>query len=200
MRLFVGGKQVIDNWSDRAPTDDSGTITLEAGKRYDIQMDYYENGGGAVAQLQWSYPGQARQVVPAGNLLFSDSTGYTVSFAPDAGPTAITDQSNLAVTDADDANISSATVTLTDRQDGTAERLSANTAGTLVTQSYNAQTGTLSLSGTTTKAAFEQILRSVRYDNTSASPSSGDRRVMSVVNDGFVNSDAAVSTVRLQGS
>jgi len=198
VRLFVDGKQVVDNWSDRAPTDDSGTITLEAGKRYDIQMDYYENGGGAVARLQWAYPGQTRQVIPASSLFFSGNTGYTASFTQGSGPTAINDQNNLAVTDADDVNIRSATVTLTNRPDGTAETLSANTTGTFVTQGYDAQTGTLSLSGTTTKATFEQILKSVRYNNTSANPSSGDRRVTFVVNDGFVNSDAATSTIRLQ--
>ena len=199
VRLFVDGKQLIDNWSDRAPTDDSGTITLEAGKRYDVQMDYYENGGGAVAKLQWSYPGQVREAVPAANLFFSGETGYTTTFAPGAGPTAINDQNNLAVTDADDANIRSATVTLTDRPDGTAEKLSADTAGTVVVQSYDAQTGTLSLNGTTTKSVFEKILKSVRYNNTSASPSSGDRRVTFVVNDGFVNSDPTTSTVGVQG-
>ena len=198
VRLFVDGKQVIDNWSDRAPTDDSGTVVLEAGKRYDIQMDFYENGGGAVARLQWAYPGQARQVIPASSLFFAGNTGYAASFTPGSGPTAITDQNNLAVTDADDVNIRSATVTITNRLDGMAETLSANTAGTLVTQNYDAQTGTLSLSGTTTKATFEQILKSVRYNNTAASPSSGDRRVTFVVNDGFVNSDAATSTVTLQ--
>lgn len=199
VRLFVDGKQVIDNWRDRAPTDDSGTITLEAGKRYDIQMDYYENGGGAVARLQWGYPGQARQVIPAVSLFSAGNTGYAASFALGAGPTTITDQDNLAVTDADDVNIRSATVTLTDRPDGTAERLSADTSGTLVTQSYDQTTGTLSLNGTTTKTAFEQILRSVRYDNTAANPSSGDRRVTFVANDGFVNSAPAISTVRVQG-
>ncbi len=46
----------------------------------------------------------------------------------------------------------------------------------------------------------QQILRSVRYDDTSASAPGGDRRVTFVVNGGFVNFDAAVSTIRLQSS
>jgi hypothetical protein len=31
-------------------------------------MEFYENGGGAVAKLFWSYPGQARQIIPSSRL------------------------------------------------------------------------------------------------------------------------------------
>src|SRR5213075_2756800 len=31
---------------------------------YQIQMDYYENTGGAVAKLQWSSPSQAQETIP----------------------------------------------------------------------------------------------------------------------------------------
>ena len=199
VRLFVDGRQIVDNWTDRAPTDDTGSITLEAGRRYDIQMDYYENGVGAVARLQWAYPGQTRQVIPAANLRNFGNTGFAAAFTPGAGPTPIVDTSNLSVFDADDVNIRSATVTLQDRPNGAAERLLADTTGTAVTQNYDAATGTLSLNGTATKAVYERILKSVRYDNTSASPTAGDRRVTFVINDGFVNSAPATSTVTVQG-
>lgn len=162
VRLFVDGKSVVENWSDRAPADDSGTVTLEAGKRYDIQFDYYENGGGAVARLAWEYPGQARQIVPARNLLFSGGTGYAADFAAGGGPVSIVDSANLAVTDADDANLKSVTVTLGNSPDGAAEILSANTTGTSIVAGYDARTGMLSLSGPAPKAAFQQVLRTVR--------------------------------------
>ncbi len=57
VRLYVDGNLVIDNWTDHAPTDnDSAPIALNAGQRYPVVMEYYENGGGAVAQLSWSGP------------------------------------------------------------------------------------------------------------------------------------------------
>ena len=198
VRLFVDGKPVIENWSDRAPADDSGAVTLEAGRRYDIQMDFYENGGGALARLAWEYPGQARQVVPARNLLFSGGTNYAADFAPGGGPVSIVDAANLAVADADDVNLKSATVTLGNRPNGAAEVLSANTAGTSIVAGYDAQTGVLSLSGPASKAAFQQVLRTVKYDNTAASPAAGDRVVDFVVNDGFDNSNAAASVVSVR--
>ena len=68
VRLWVNGVQLINNWTSHAPTEDSGTITLNAGTRYSIQMDYFENGGGAVAALSWSSPSQPREIIPASRL------------------------------------------------------------------------------------------------------------------------------------
>jgi len=200
VRLFVDGRQVIDNWTDHGPTDDSAIVTLEAGKRYDVQLDFYENGGGAVARLHWSHPGQARQAVPPSSLFFSGGTNHAATFTAGAGPTPIVDRNNLAVTDADDANIRSATMKLLDNPDGGSELLSADTAGTAVAASYDTQTGTLSLTGPATKAAFQQVLRTVSYDNACANPTGGDRRMTFVVNDGSVDSAAATSTVDVRGA
>jgi len=68
-RLFVNGTQLINQWVDQAVTSVSGSIPLLAGQYYPIRMDYYQNGGGASAQLSWSSPGQTAQVIPQSNLL-----------------------------------------------------------------------------------------------------------------------------------
>jgi hypothetical protein len=70
VRLWVNGTQIINNWTDHAPTTDNGsqTFSFTAGQKYDIRMEYYENGGGAVAKLQWSYPNQATQAIPQSQL------------------------------------------------------------------------------------------------------------------------------------
>src|SRR2546429_8588298 len=55
--------------SDHPPTEQPSTpITMTAGTRYDIKIEYYENGGGAVAKLLWSSPSQAKEIVAAGRL------------------------------------------------------------------------------------------------------------------------------------
>lgn len=64
VRLRVNGQTIIDNFTDHAPTENSGTIALTAGQRYDIQLDYYENGGGATATLSWSSSSQTKQIIP----------------------------------------------------------------------------------------------------------------------------------------
>ncbi|MBB6051371.1 PA14 domain-containing protein [Armatimonas rosea] len=78
IRLWVNGQQLINNWTDHGPTLNSGTLTLTAGQRYDIKLEYYENGGGAIAQLFWSYPGQAQQIVPA-SALYPAAVAFTLS-------------------------------------------------------------------------------------------------------------------------
>jgi len=64
VRLWVNGQLLIDNWTDHAPQEDSGTIELAAGKKYEIKMEMYENGGGAVARLFWESPSQTKEIVP----------------------------------------------------------------------------------------------------------------------------------------
>ena len=68
VRLWVNNVLVINNWTDHGPTENSGTISLTTGQSYDIRMEYYENGGGAVARLLWSATGVAKEVVPASQL------------------------------------------------------------------------------------------------------------------------------------
>jgi glucose/arabinose dehydrogenase len=82
VRLWIDGKLVIDNWTDHAPTENNGVIALKAGQKYDIRMEYYENGGGAVAKLLWSSPSQAKEVIPQSQLTptsGSVTTGPTIS-------------------------------------------------------------------------------------------------------------------------
>ena len=68
VRLWVNGQQLINNWTDHGPTENSGSITLVAGEKYDLTMEYFENGGGAVATLSWASPSTAKQIIPSTQL------------------------------------------------------------------------------------------------------------------------------------
>jgi hypothetical protein len=85
VRLWVNGVLVIDNWTDHAPTENSGTITLSAGQRYDIRMDFYENGGGAMATLSWSSPSIGKEIIPQSQLYPATGTP-----TPPAAPSNLT--------------------------------------------------------------------------------------------------------------
>jgi large repetitive protein len=59
VRLYVNGVLRINNWTDHGPTyNTTSSISLVAGTKYNIVMEYYERGGGATARLQWLTPGQ----------------------------------------------------------------------------------------------------------------------------------------------
>jgi glucose/arabinose dehydrogenase len=88
VRLWVNGQQLVNNWTDHAPVENSGTIALSAGQRYDIRMEFYENGGGAVARLSWSGPSIPKAVVPSARLFPTPSTSTTIriNFQPAGAP------------------------------------------------------------------------------------------------------------------
>ena len=46
-------------------------ITLQAGVKYPITIDYYDNTGAATAVLSWSSPSQTKGVVPKSQLFTS---------------------------------------------------------------------------------------------------------------------------------
>jgi hypothetical protein len=68
VRLFLDGRRIINNWTDHSTTDNRARVDLVAGQTYRLVMEWYENGGSAVAQLSWESPTIARQIIPAGPL------------------------------------------------------------------------------------------------------------------------------------
>jgi hypothetical protein len=68
VRLWVNDQLIVDAYRDQAATEARGTINLEAGKKYSIRLDYYENAGDAVSRLSWSSRSQAKQIIPTSQL------------------------------------------------------------------------------------------------------------------------------------
>ncbi|HEV8559728.1 MAG TPA: PA14 domain-containing protein [Actinophytocola sp.] len=56
VRLTVDGVLDIDQWIDEGPTTYSAVLPLDGGP-HTVRMDYYENGGGAVAKLWYAQVG-----------------------------------------------------------------------------------------------------------------------------------------------
>jgi beta-glucosidase len=47
---------IAEDWTEHAPTTVTAEVTLQAGKSYDVKMEYYESQIGAVARLVWQPP------------------------------------------------------------------------------------------------------------------------------------------------
>ena len=104
----------------------------------------------------------------------------------------------LAITDVDDTNIESATVTISAGLVNTEDLLAfANTAN--ITGAYNATTGVMTLTGTDSLANYETALESITYTNSNNNPNTGNRTVTWAVNDGTVNSAGVTSTITVAG-
>jgi hypothetical protein len=72
VRVWVNGQLLIDNWTQHAPTTNTGSITLTANSYYDIKVEYFENTGGATIQLKWTRPDGTTEVIPS-SALFSEA-------------------------------------------------------------------------------------------------------------------------------
>ncbi len=74
VRLWVNDVLIIDSWIDQAATFRTGQISLQAGVRYDLRMEYYEKAGEAIAELRWSSPSETYGIIPESQL-FGDEIG-----------------------------------------------------------------------------------------------------------------------------
>jgi PA14 domain len=68
VRLWVNGQELVNRWSPQSPTTWNGSITLQALQVYPIEMDYFQAGGGAIAQLAWSGPYTTQALIPQSQL------------------------------------------------------------------------------------------------------------------------------------
>lgn len=64
VRLWINDNLIIDDWAAHNMSHQSGEILLEAGKRYNIKLEYNEDNGVAKVQLLWSSPSQTQEVIP----------------------------------------------------------------------------------------------------------------------------------------
>ncbi|MDQ3439177.1 MAG: PA14 domain-containing protein, partial [Planctomycetota bacterium] len=85
--VFSSSELVLRRWGSANTTEykTATPIQLEAGKSYNIQMDFREMSGGASAYLKWASPSVAKQVIPKGQLY----TTFTGTVATDSGTTTI---------------------------------------------------------------------------------------------------------------
>lgn len=69
LKLWVNGQLLITNWTLHGATiDTSKPVDLIAGQRYPLEMWWFENSGGAMAELYWASPSTPRQLIPQGAL------------------------------------------------------------------------------------------------------------------------------------
>ncbi len=138
-----------------------------------------------------------------GALTDTDTIAITVAKAPvvaATGTLAYIENGTSAVapaatvTDADSTNLASATVTMSANYVNGQDTLAfVNQLG--ITGTWNAATGVLTLSGSTTVVNYQTALRAITYNNNSDNPNTGARTVTFVVNDGLLDSNISSHTI-----
>ena len=67
-RLYLNGKQLIDNDGLHGPVEKGGSAVLQPGV-YPLLVTYFDNGGGDGLDVTWSGPGFSKQKIPASRLV-----------------------------------------------------------------------------------------------------------------------------------
>ena len=98
VRLWVNGQLLVDDWNTHSTlTTNSGSITLNAQQLYNIQLDYFQNTGNAVAQLLWSSPSTALAIIPQTQLYPYTNPPPTVVMASPADGSTYTAPASVTV-------------------------------------------------------------------------------------------------------
>ena len=69
VRLYIDGTLVANGWNYQGATQYCGiTAAQTAGTQHTLEMDYFQGGGGAVAQLQWNSSCAGNGIIPSADL------------------------------------------------------------------------------------------------------------------------------------
>ena len=82
-RLFIDGRQVVDNGGQHAMEEKSGEAELKAGD-HDIKIEFFENEVDAGCKLSWQMAGAEKKIVPA-TVLFHDKTAEKMVASVETG-------------------------------------------------------------------------------------------------------------------
>ena len=133
----------------------------------------------------------------ANNSSLKTVADYQTTYIENTSGVNIGDVDDTKITDADGANLTSATIVLTNKQLGDTIKVGALTGITAVT-SIGVGTITITLSGNTTLADYENAIKNIQFSSSSNDTSTIDRIINVQVNDGSgANnlSNVAVSTI-----
>ncbi len=107
-RVYIDGNLVLDNWADQSPTVKNSEVLLEAGKTYDIRVEFYDNTGGAVCYLNYavSAPSSRTVWIPEGEWIdtftgdvYTGPATYLISREVDQTPLFVKRGAILALAD-----------------------------------------------------------------------------------------------------
>jgi VCBS repeat-containing protein len=130
-------------------------------------------------------------VTPTNDAPVAGTSGGSTSYTENAASVVI--DNAVTVADPDDANIESATVSITGGFNSGDVLEFTNQLG-ITQQPYNSATGVLTLTGSATKAQYQTAIRTVKFRSTNDNPATS-KTVEFKFSDGDANSNGATKTI-----
>ncbi len=153
---------------------------------------YLNNGNGNFTGQVYTITGAGGPVIDLNGA--AAGTGYSTVYSTATGPVTVADAAQATITDTN--SITSMTLGLVSAQTG--DVLVANTTGTSITQVFAA--GTLTLSGSDTSAHYQQVLRTVTYNNTGGVPALASETVRVFATDSSATSPEVDATIAIDAA
>ena len=95
---------------------------------------------------------------------------------------------SATIVDPDSINLAGATIQITGNYQAGLDLLTADTSGTGITRTFDAASGTLTLSGVAALSSYQAVLRSITYGTNSFTGSAAVRTLTFLLNDGIAGS------------
>ncbi|BAU41028.1 cadherin domain-containing protein [Leptolyngbya sp. O-77] len=105
---------------------------------------------------------------------------------------------NATITKTSPTNLTQLVVNLTNPINGASERLIADVSGTNLRTNYN-PTGVLTIWGSAPASVYQQVLRTITYENSAAVPNTSTRTIFAAASDGQTFSPIAFTTLSFVG-
>ncbi|WP_052055771.1 FG-GAP repeat protein [Myxosarcina sp. GI1] len=134
--------------------------------------------------------------------LNGDAAGIDFTTTFTGTPVFVVDVDNLTTGNSTSSDtFSQATIVLSNAFDGNKESLAVDTSGTNITAKYEVEGSrriTLTLTGEDSIDNYQQVLKTITYNNTAEAPTRGDRLIDFSVDEGAVfNSTSKIATTRI---
>ena len=212
---YLNGVEVASDTINTGASDSTGSVTYT---KNGVAAGF---GGTLTFNSAWQYIDEIR-ITGTDTVIAIDDLNFEAAVLPSVAPVATTSggttaftegnnvtstpvvvDSGITLSDADSASLATGKVSITGNFQSSQDVLSfTNNPATMgnITSSYNSGTGVLSLSSagaTATVAQWQAAMRSVTYTNSSDTPSTSNRTISFVVNDGTGDSNSATKTVSI---
>ncbi|MHB1459690.1 MAG: PA14 domain-containing protein [Armatimonadota bacterium] len=80
VRLWLDDKLIIDDWTSAPSRRNAAKFIMEAGKRYNLRLEFMENIGGAHVSLYWVLPKDEVQSIPSRSVYLPKTPGGWYDF------------------------------------------------------------------------------------------------------------------------
>jgi len=84
VRMYLDGKLLVDDWKNDSVRTIMKEVNLEAGRAYDVRIEYYDNIRDAIVKFVWSLPRFAERMIDeaVGAARLSDAVVVVLGIAP----------------------------------------------------------------------------------------------------------------------